>query len=420
MKPWSPLQLVGDGLDQRIVLVGVDGPGDGSAWTSSKNSSGSISSSRDQQDVREDVVVALVELVEVHGRKCLGAAVRVPACFEYRRGSADRPRCTSLVTPTIVVVGAAARDLDDDDPRGWRLGGGVTYCALVTARLGRAHGRARWASTREATDADELELLRDAGVDVRTVGLDRGPVFRNIERPEGRLQHSEGPSGPHPGPLPSRRTGWALPDWILAPVAAELPRCWADAPSSEATVAVGWQGLLREPPTPRQPVRHVTPRPAPIIARATSSGVSRDDVDPCDPVWPTLAACSGRGRRWPSRRAMPAACRPSRPASTAAERLRHYPADPEHATWSTRPAPATCSWRRSRRRASSRDSSAGGSRRGFDLLVAGDRRVAGHRGHRAVRRARPRGGPRTDARGCGRRRGPGRWRRGTSVRSPHR
>ncbi len=36
----------------------------------------------------------------------------------------------------VLHVGSASRDLTDDDPRGWRLGGGVTYAALTTARLG--------------------------------------------------------------------------------------------------------------------------------------------------------------------------------------------------------------------------------------------------------------------------------------------
>ena len=38
--------------------------------------------------------------------------------------------------PGIVVLGAAARDIVSDDPRGWRLGGGVSYSALTTALLG--------------------------------------------------------------------------------------------------------------------------------------------------------------------------------------------------------------------------------------------------------------------------------------------
>ncbi len=152
----------------------------------------------------------------------------MPACSEYRRGSPIDPPVTSLVTPTIVVVGAAARDLDDDDPRGWRLGGGVTYSALVTARLG-VPTAALMGVDALSEDAHELELLRAAGVDLRTVVLDRGPVFRNIERPEGRLQHSEGPSDPiPPAAIPEDWLG--APGWILAPVASELPGCVGGRP----------------------------------------------------------------------------------------------------------------------------------------------------------------------------------------------
>src|SRR5438552_10986343 len=90
-------------------------------------------------------------------------------------------------TPTVVVVGAAARDLVDDDPRGWRLGGGVAYSALTTAQLGLPTA-AIVGVDGEAAAADELELLRDAGVEVHLVPLAHGPVFVNIERSEGRLQ----------------------------------------------------------------------------------------------------------------------------------------------------------------------------------------------------------------------------------------
>jgi len=181
------------------------------------------------------------------------------------------------VTPTIVVVGAASRDLTDDDPRGWRLGGGVTYSALVTARLGIPTG-ALMGVDALSERAHELDLLREAGVDLRTVVLERAPVFRNIERPEGRLQHSEGPSDAVP-PEAIPEDWLTAPGWILTPVAAELPDAWADAPLSEATVAVGWQGLLRELPADA-PVRHTTPEPEPIIGRADIVGISRDDVDP--------------------------------------------------------------------------------------------------------------------------------------------
>jgi sugar/nucleoside kinase (ribokinase family) len=203
------------------------------------------------------------------------------------------------VTPTIVVVGAATRDLTDDDPRGWRLGGGVTYSALVTARLGVPTG-ALIGVDRLSDGAHELDLLRAAGVDLRTVLLDRGPVFRNIELPEGRRQRSEGPSDPVP-PAAIPEDWLAAPGWILAPVAAELPDAWADVPSGEATVAVGWQGLLRELPVDAA-VRHMTPEPGPIITRADIVGISRDDVDPAITIdtlaghlhpWATLVVTQG-------------------------------------------------------------------------------------------------------------------------------
>jgi len=178
--------------------------------------------------------------------------------------------------PSVVVVGAAARDLVDDDPRGWRLGGGVSYSALTTAQLGLPTAALVGADT-EAAGASEIQLLRDAGVDVRIVPLRRGPVFVNIERPGGRFQLCEERSDAVPvGAVPA---AWRdAPGWILAPVAAELPPEWADVPRSEATVAVGWQGLLRDL-VPGEPTHHVAPRPDPIVRRADLVGLSRDDVD---------------------------------------------------------------------------------------------------------------------------------------------
>ena len=79
--------------------------------------------------------------------------------------------------PQIVVVGAASRDLVDDDVRGWRLGGGVSYSALALARLGLRVG-ALVGVDGLAADADELDLLRDAGAEVQLVHLGRGPGVR--------------------------------------------------------------------------------------------------------------------------------------------------------------------------------------------------------------------------------------------------
>ncbi|HET7031239.1 MAG TPA: PfkB family carbohydrate kinase [Candidatus Limnocylindrales bacterium] len=183
---------------------------------------------------------------------------------------------TGATSPTVVVVGSAARDLVDDDPRGWRLGGGVSYSALTTARLGLPTAALVGVDALAAT-APELDLLRQAGVDVRLVPLDHGPVFVNIERPEGRHQLCEDRSDPVPADaVPAE---WRdAPGWILAPVAAELPAAWADLPAAEALVAVGWQGLLREL-VPGEPTHHVAPRPDPIVARADLIGLSRDDID---------------------------------------------------------------------------------------------------------------------------------------------
>jgi sugar/nucleoside kinase (ribokinase family) len=183
---------------------------------------------------------------------------------------------SSPSTPDVVVVGAACRDIAPDDPRGWRLGGGVSYSSLTVARLGLRVG-ALVGRDSSASSAHELDLLRQAGVEVVEVPLAGGPVFLNIERSEGRHQVAHARSDPLP--VTSVPEAWrAAPGWILAPVAAELPEGWADVPSDDAIVAVGWQGLLREL-VPGQPVRHLAPRREPILERADLVGLSRDDVD---------------------------------------------------------------------------------------------------------------------------------------------
>jgi sugar/nucleoside kinase (ribokinase family) len=185
------------------------------------------------------------------------------------------------IAPDVVVVGAASRDLAADDGRGWRLGGGVSYSALTTARLG-LRTAALVGVDAEAADAAELDLLRDAGVDVRLVSLEHGPVFDNIEHPAGRVQHSHDRADPLPvGAVPP---GWlGAGGWLLAPVANELADAWADVPPEAAIVAVGWQGLLREL-SAGAPVRRLAPRPNPILRRADLVGLSRDDVDPNIPL----------------------------------------------------------------------------------------------------------------------------------------
>ena len=183
--------------------------------------------------------------------------------------------------PRAVVVGAASRDIAAGDPRGWRLGGGVSYSALTMARLGLPTGAIIGVDA-DAAGAWELELLRSAGVDVRIVPLGSGPVFENLEGPGGRVQLVRSASDDVPvGAVPDP---WrAAAGWIFAPVAAELPEAWARLPATDAFVAVGWQGLLRRL-VPGQRIARIAPGPAPLIARAEVVGLSREDVDAGLPI----------------------------------------------------------------------------------------------------------------------------------------
>jgi sugar/nucleoside kinase (ribokinase family) len=206
---------------------------------------------------------------------------------QYTPGSGPDPS----FEPEIVAVGAVTRDLSDADPRGWRLGGGVAYGALTAARLG-LRTAAVIGVDELAAGAEELALLRDAGVALRLVRLARGPVFRNEESSEGRRQVSEGPSDPVPiAHLP--RAWTRAPGWLLAPVAAELPDDWARVPDEAAFVAVAWQGLLREL-TPGEPVHHLSPSSGPLLSRADLVGVGADDLEPHVTI-DALAACVRRG-----------------------------------------------------------------------------------------------------------------------------
>jgi len=177
--------------------------------------------------------------------------------------------------PQVVVVGAACRDLVDDDSRGWRLGGGASYAALAFARLGLRVG-ALVVADDEAASSTELRLVREAGVDLRFVPGARGPIFINVETPSGRLQRTPQVSDfVDPGALPA---AWRpARAWMIAPVAAEIGDAWADVPPDGALVSVGWQGLLRVL-RPGEPVVRNAPGPSPIVRRADLIGVGRDDV----------------------------------------------------------------------------------------------------------------------------------------------
>jgi sugar/nucleoside kinase (ribokinase family) len=187
--------------------------------------------------------------------------------------------------PVVLVAGSATRDLTGDDPRGWRIGGAVTYGSLALARLG-LDVRAFVGADAEASVAAELELLRDAGVDVEVMPLASGPVFENIERPGGRRQRCIAVSGKIPvGGVPARWPGH-LDALLLAPVAGELDDDWASFATRHTAregrrgeVGLGWQGLLRDLRAGAD-VRRRAPEPSPLLRAATIVGASRNDFGP--------------------------------------------------------------------------------------------------------------------------------------------
>jgi sugar/nucleoside kinase (ribokinase family) len=181
----------------------------------------------------------------------------------------------------VVHVGSACRDIAPSDPRGWRIGGGVMYAALTTARLGLRTAAVVGVDA-EAAGAHELDMLRDAGVDILRVPLPEGPIYHNVETPAGRVQTCVQPGVPLP--IPSLPPEWlAAPGWSVVPVAGEIHDEWASVVPAGAHVAVAWQGLLRDLRAGRQ-VRHLAPHPSPILARADLIGVSRHDVAPDFPL----------------------------------------------------------------------------------------------------------------------------------------
>jgi len=182
-----------------------------------------------------------------------------------------------MARPAIDVlhVGSASRDLTPDDPRGWRLGGGVTYAALTTARLG-LRTAALIGVDEAGAAATELDLLRAAGVDLVLDRLAESPVFTNQETPAGRVQicHAVG----HPVGVRDLPPAWrAAKAWSIVPVAGEIDDDWTASVPPDAYLALGWQGFLRDL-APGQRVVRRTPGPSPLLRRADLVGVSHHDV----------------------------------------------------------------------------------------------------------------------------------------------
>lgn len=182
-------------------------------------------------------------------------------------GGADRP--------TLLVVGAASRDIHADDPRGWRLGGTVSYSSLVAARLG-VRVRALVGVDEAAATASEFDLLRDAGVEVELVRLPNGPVFENQETPSGRVQLIHSASDPIP--ISALPAAWRTPTAVLlGPVAGELPDEWAAACPEQTYVAIAAQGLVRAL-TVGKPVDILAISQNALLTRADAIAISAEDI----------------------------------------------------------------------------------------------------------------------------------------------
>jgi sugar/nucleoside kinase (ribokinase family) len=175
----------------------------------------------------------------------------------------------------VVHVGSACRDLTTDDPRGWRLGGGAAYAALTTARLG-LRTAALIGVGPDAASAAELDLLRNAGVELELARLSEGPVFDNRETPGGRIQICQAIGRPlEVRGLPASWREAAA--WSLVPVAGELGEAWAAAVPEDAYLALGWQGMLRVLVAGERVARR-TPSPSGLVRRADLVGVSHHDI----------------------------------------------------------------------------------------------------------------------------------------------
>lgn len=177
----------------------------------------------------------------------------------------------------VLHVGSASRDITDDDPRGWRLGGGVAYAALTTARLGLRTAAVVGVDA-EIANASELDRLREAGVELLAVRLAETPAFRNVETPEGRVQTCVAPG--QRIPRVEMPEAWlAAFAWSLVPVADELGEDWASAVPAAAHLTVGWQGLLRVLAAGKA-VKRRAPASSTLLRRADLVGLSHHDLAP--------------------------------------------------------------------------------------------------------------------------------------------
>ena len=184
-----------------------------------------------------------------------------------------------MARPAIEVlhVGSASRDLTSDDPRGWRLGGGVTYAALTTARLG-LRTAALIGVDEAGASAHELDLLRAAGVDLVLEPLAEAPVFDNRETPDGRVQICHVVGEPlRVRDVPARMAG--SPGLVARPGRRRDRRLLGGASSrlTHISSSAGRGSCAISLAGSRS--RDAAPGPSALLERADLVGVSHHDVD---------------------------------------------------------------------------------------------------------------------------------------------
>jgi sugar/nucleoside kinase (ribokinase family) len=190
-------------------------------------------------------------------------------------GTMNRPP-DRAAPPFVLVAGVASRDLTPTDPRGWRLGGAVTYASLTLARLGLRVG-AVVGVDEAAAGANELALAEAAGAVVVRVPLASGPVFELTESPSGRILRCVSSSSELS--VRSVPRAWLVQGTpaFLGPVAGELGPEWAAVGGPGTELALGWQGLLRDL-QPGAPVERTAPARHALLDVATLVALSAEDT----------------------------------------------------------------------------------------------------------------------------------------------
>ena len=178
----------------------------------------------------------------------------------------------------VVVVGAASRDVVDDDPRGWRLGGGVTYAALTLARLGFRVGALVGVDDAASASPSSTCSARPAS----TSGSARRPRARLRQRRDADRSapaRAAGVGPDRPGGLPE---AWRP----RAPGCSPRSRPRSTRRGRTSHPADPWSrsaGRACSASSSRRARRAARPGAIAVVRRADLVGVSREDLVPGTP-----------------------------------------------------------------------------------------------------------------------------------------